>query len=382
MPTVQYRPLLAVGTIGVVLALHLAVDNGRMAALFIIGILLGVTLYHSAFGFTGVYRRFLLHGEARGIRAQLLMLAIATLLFAPVLAAGEVFGQPVAGAVAPVGVSMIFGAFLFGVGMQLAGGCGSGTLYSVGGGSPRMLVVLTAFCIGGFRASLDMGLWQLLPEWEPEALGEQFGWTRAALSQAGVLLLVAWCLRGHDRAPTDQVPRFWRGPWPLAAGAVLLAVLNFATLLLAGHPWTITWAFTLWAAKAAQMVGWDPSGAPFWTAPFQKQALGAGLLADVTSVMDIGLVIGAAMAASLAGRLTPRWRIPLPSLAAAVLGGLAIGYGARLSYGCNIGAFFSGVASTSLHGWVWIVAVLSGSSLGIRLRPRFGLDNEAPLQPR
>ena len=113
------------------------------------------------------------------------MLAAATLLFAPVLAAGEIFGQPVSGAVAPVGVSMFFGAFLFGIGMQLGGGCGSGTLYAVGGGSPRMLLVLTAFCGGGFWASLHMGAWQSLPEWEPQALGERFGWTVTALVQAG-----------------------------------------------------------------------------------------------------------------------------------------------------------------------------------------------------
>ncbi len=53
-----------------------------------------------------------------------------------------------------------------------------------------------------------------------------------------------------------------------------------------------------------------------------------------------------------------------------------MGYGARLSYGCNIGAFFSGVASTSLHGWVWIIAALIGSWLGVRWRPVFGLVNE------
>ena len=43
-------------------------------------------------------------------------------------------------------------------------------------------------------------------------------------------------------------------------------------------------------------------------------------------------------------------QIPPLSLAAAVIGGLLLGYGARLAFGCNIGAFFSGVVSGSLHG--------------------------------
>ena len=52
-----------------------------------------------------------------------------------------------------------------------------------------------------------------------------------------------------------------------------------------------------------------------------------------------------------------------------------LGYGARLAYGCNIGAFFSGVASGSLHGWVWIVMAAAGTVVGVRLRPLFGLRN-------
>ncbi len=66
-------------------------------------------------------------------------------------------------------------------------------------------------------------------------------------------------------------------------------------------------------------------------------------------------------------------RMPLFSVAAAIAGGLLLGYGARLAYGCNIGAFFSGVASTSLHGWVWIVAAVLGNVIGVRLRPLFRL---------
>jgi hypothetical protein len=63
------------------------------------------------------------------------------------------------------------------------------------------------------------------------------------------------------------------------------------------------------------------------------------------------------------------------SLMAAIIGGLLMGYGARIAYGCNIGAFFSGVASLSLHGWLWIVCALAGSVLGVRWRPLFGLSN-------
>ena len=92
--------------------------------------------------------------------------------------------------------------------------------------------------------------------------------------------------------------------------------------------------------------------------------------------MDLGIIAGALTAAGLAGRFAPSWRVPWRSLLAAILGGLLMGYGARLAFGCNIGAFFSGVASFSLHGWLWIVFALFGTWIGVKLRPLFGLSNE------
>ena len=59
------------------------------------------------------------------------------------------------GAIAPLGPSLIIGAFVFGIGMQLANGCGSGTLYTVGGGSGRMLIALAFFIVGSVIGSLS-----------------------------------------------------------------------------------------------------------------------------------------------------------------------------------------------------------------------------------
>ncbi|MCP6237340.1 YeeE/YedE family protein, partial [Klebsiella pneumoniae] len=80
------------------------------------------------------------------------------------------------------------------------------------------------------------------------------------------------------------------------------------------------------------------------------KALAAPVWEDITTVMDIGIMIGALLAAGLAGRFAPSLKIPVRSMVAAVIGGLLLGYGSRLAYGCNIGAYFSGIASGSLHG--------------------------------
>lgn len=345
-----------------------------------IGIVLGLTLYHAALGFTGAYRNFFLHKDVSGINAQLAMLALASVLFAPVLAGGEVFGHGVSGAVAPVGVSMFLGAFIFGIGMQLGGGCGSGTLYTAAGGDLRMILTLVFFCIGGFWGSLDLAWWKELPEIDAVSLGRVWGYGPAVLFQLLILAVVYLVLRrlgspSRSLWPPDgfTMQNLMRGPWPLLLGAGLLVFLNWATLLIAGHPWAITWGLTLWGAKSAVLLGWDPSSSSFWAGAFQQRALSGSVLFDTTSVMNIGIIIGAMLAAMLAGRLKPSVRIPPRALVASIIGGLILGYGARLAYGCNIGAFFSGVASTSLHGWVWIVAALAGNWVGVKLRPCFRL---------
>ena len=58
----------------------------------------------------------------------------------------------------------------------------------------------------------------------------------------------------------------------------------------------------------------------------------------------------------------------------AIVGGLIMGYGSVIAFGCNIGALFSGIASGSLHGWLWGISALAGNGLiiflSVFLRPR------------
>jgi len=364
-------------------AAALAGRQGRLGVLFLVGGGIGIALYHAAFGFTAAYRHAIVRREVTGVLAQIAMIALAMLAFAPVLAAGRIFGHGVVGAVAPVGVSVVVGSFLFGLGMQLGGGCGSGTLYTVGGGSARMLVTLVAFSAGTFSGSLDLGFWLALPRLPAISLAAALGWGPALALQGAVLAALWLALRRWGRGAPQRplwpglpgLRTLLTGPWPVLFTAALLALLNWVTLVVAGHPWSITWGFTLWGAEAARLAGWDPASSAFWTGGFPARALARGALADVTSVMNLGIVAGAFAAAGLAGRFAPRFRIAPRALLAAVIGGLLMGYGARLAFGCNIGAFFSGVASTSLHGWVWIVFALLGTWVGVRLRPAFGMAN-------
>ena len=95
----------------------------QQAMLFLVGGVIGLLLYHASFGFTSSWRVFIADRRGTGLRAQMLMLAAACLLFFPVLASGTpIFTDSVRGNVDPLGLSVAAGAFLFGVGMQLGGG--------------------------------------------------------------------------------------------------------------------------------------------------------------------------------------------------------------------------------------------------------------------
>lgn len=386
LPDIKSWPLVAASLLLAVGAWYLTdTVSGKQAALYLVGAVMGATLYHAAFGFTSSWRVFIADGRGAGLRAQMLMLAIACALFFPALASGSLFGSPVTGLVAPVGVSVAVGAFLFGIGMQLGGGCASGTLYTAGGGNTRMLVTLAAFVVGSVIATAHLHWWSALPHIAPTSLVKELGATPALALSLTVFALIAGGTvlverKVHGRLLRKDGATGWarllRGPWPLVAGAVLLAVLNYATLALAGRPWGVTSAFALWGAKASLVLGLDVSAWPFWQGAANKAALAAPVANDITSVMDIGIMVGALAAAALAGKFAPVWKLPLKSLAAAVIGGLLLGYGSRLAFGCNIGAYFSGIASGSLHGWLWLVAAFAGNAAGTRLRPLFGLEVE------
>ncbi len=363
--------------------------SGHHAVLFLLGAALGLVLYHAAFGFASGWRAFVAEGRGANLRAQMLMLAVASAIFLPVLDVGSLFGRGVGGAVAPAGVSVLVGAFLFGIGMQLGGGCASGTLYAVGGGSGRMVVTLVFFMAGSLLGTAQMPWWvSETPKLPAISLLEEWGLAGALSAQLAAFALIALATvaierRRHgrlDHGPRDGGrgirrvgwSRLLQGPWPLLCGAVLLALLNAATLGLAGHPWTISFGYTVWGAKAATAIGVDVAGWEFWTWAYPKQALADGILAQSTSVMNLGIIAGAFLAAGLAGSFGPVRNLSRRGALAAALGGLLMGYGARLAYGCNIGAYFSGIASGSLHGGIWLVAALLGTYVGLAFRPAFG----------
>ncbi|WP_345793842.1 YeeE/YedE family protein [Thauera sp. JM12B12] len=388
------RTFLISGGLAGVLAVTLAAGV-RQGLLALLGIGFGAVLQGARFGFTTGWRDFIERRDPQGLWAQMLLMVLAAVFTLPLIAGS---GGELVGAVAPLTISLVLGAFLFGAAMQLADGCGSGTLYKAGAGSPLSFVVLPTFAFGSFLGASHQPAWIALgglPAVDLLAFGWPTALTLTVAACALVALAAGRAARGGRARVASSAPqavardlvragtasfvaaapaaapamRGWARRWWL--GAALLAVLYLLHLLVAGQPWGIVYGMGVWGAKLVGALGWDLSGDAFWGVAPHAQRLVEPVLADVTSVTNIGLIYGA-IAAS-------RWNGPaefnLPSgrrLAAAAIAGLVMGYSARMAFGCNVGAYLGGIASASLHGWVWFALAFAGSIFGVRIRRRIG----------
>ena len=359
------RGLLLAAALAAVLAL--ALEAGlRFALLLAIGLGLGAVLEGLRFGFAGPWRAMIRERDPRGLLAQLLAIGLTAAVAIPLLAAhpGELVG-----AQAPIGTAMLLGAFVFGAAMQLVMGCGSGILVNAGSGNAMGLVALPMFVFGSFLGTLHLDGWARLGTLPVLALPNLLGPEPALLATLAGLAAVALPALALA-APGRRLP-----PLRLIVAALLLAALALANLVVAGQPWGVVYGLGLWGAKLAAGLGLDPGGHAFWQVPGNADRLRASLLTDVTSLTNLGLIGGAMIAARWGGRPAPQIG-PLSARAwiAVLLSGLVLGYSARLAFGCNVGAFFSGIATGSLHGWAWLVAAFLGSMLGLRLRRPLGLE--------
>jgi uncharacterized protein len=363
-------------------------NDWRMPALAIVGGLIGFVLFRASFGFSAAFRSLIEERNPYAFRAHAVMIGLASAAFLPLIAAGGIFGFKAFGPATTIGPAFMLGALMFGIGMQIGGGCASGTLFGLGGGNLKLLGTLAGFIAGSAIGASHMEYWWSLPAVEPVVLQNALGLWLALALQAGVLGLVFWLATRFGRAPTVEPDqglslgqKLLAGRWPLMWGAVALAVLNIATLVLSSRPWGETAAFVLWGSKIGDAVGLtDAAFWLYWQRPGYTEALEGSVLAEVTSVMDIAIVLGAVIAAAISGAFKLTLGGGIRPWTAAVLGGLLMGYGARLSNGCNISAYFSSLAAGNASGWLWLAVALVGCWLGLKLRPLFGLGRNAPAE--
>lgn len=164
---------------------------------------------------------------------------------------------------------------------------------------------------------------------------------------------------------------WFKNAWTYVVGAVLLSVFQIVTLAVSGDPWGVSGPFANWGAWLYQAVGGSVEKWYYFSSEGAQATLAGGFLKDPGSIRDLGIIIGALLATLLASQFKFKKIKSLKQVAAAILGGLLMGYGARIGFGCNIGALFSGIASLSLSGWVFAVFLFLGAVVGSKLLVKY-----------
>lgn len=376
----------------------LAVLWGRHGAatgwVWLLSCAIGWLLRRGEFGFSGPLRRALSRGDGTAlwpIAALLALLIVGSgLLFSLATPLG-LSPRPLR---APLSLSLVGGAFLFGIGMVMAGRCASGTLAAARWSDGRAPSTLAGLVAGVFVASLQR---PAIEAWLPVSLppvvlldGLTVGLAMGAqlVLLAGVMALLAVVLRALPRPCPREQPATpaASGDWLTGALTVVgLALLLLLLFAISGEPWKVLWGLAITGAHLAQALGWEPHSSAFWSAPSRLALLThpSQWWTHAAVVMDLGVLWGAVLAG--AGDRPPPAHGPsplAPSLPFQASGGFLMGWGGFFAYGCNISGFLGGVMSFSLHGWLWLFAALAGASCWLHLeRAASWLRSDSPNDP-
>ncbi len=145
---------------------------------------------------------------------------------------------------------------------------------------------------------------------------------------------------------------FWH---PLAAGT-LLGVALLLTFAITGHGLGASGFFARTAAWLASAIAPEWAASNSYFGPFVRSG---NPLASWISWEIVGVIIGGFLGATAAGR----FRLGIergPSISAgtrllsALVGGVLVGFGARLAQGCTSGVGLSGAGTLAVAGFVFL----------------------------
>lgn len=372
MVRVPWQVLVSIGGALVAMGILIVAEQvqARLALYWALGLGLSLVLQRGRLCFAGAFRDLFLMRNGTMMRAIIVGLAILTPVFALIEARAVPepgFGALAAGAhVVPLGLNLAVGGLMFGIGMVVAGGCVSGTLYRIGEGYLASWASLVGILLGLSLAAHSWNAWYAFTiesaplGWLPTSLG--YGGavvvTWAALATAFVTSLW-WETRGAQGSPQFAVAgrrapapvtlgqrlRAINGSilgqgWPPLAAVAALALLNVAAFLV-DTPLGVTGELAAWADRTAGLVGLAaPPLVGADTLAGCNLALGSFGMIGPSTLLDAGLVLGALLAALAAREFKVRMPRQRRRYVQSLVGGSLMGYGAGIGIGCTIGAFF------------------------------------------
>ncbi len=328
----------------------------------IVGVLLGFILQRGQFCMNSAFRDTIFMKDFTMFRAYLIALVI-MIIGANIL---EDIGTIVLKRQTFYPLANIIGGYIFGIGMVLAEGCGSGIIYRTGEGLLYAWVAVFCFLtsIGAttngilnpflmylkkesFTLSLsgrpNAALWQLIGD------GPAIKWSVIFVLSFVISLYV---LRGKPFSVKSREGF----SWPLTG--VLVGVIGVVAF----------WASQFWGGGFARGLSFAaPTGELFFTVLtgtaesrfFPMFSLGP-FQTTWAAFFIIGVPLGSYASAKTSGKF--KWRVPAArQLVTIMAGGVMMGFGAVLAGGCNVGQALTGFATLSVGSIVATFAMIAGN---------------------
>ncbi len=367
----------------------------ELGAFWVIGIAFGVILQRSRLCFAGAFRDLIMSGDGRLMRAIIVGLGVTTIGFGMLMTRfvpDPSFNVlPPNAHIQPVGYATVVGGVMFGIGMVLAGGCVTGTLWRMGEGYLNSWVAMIGILFGLWTASKTWDWWwdNDISKRDATWLPTNLGMTGSILLTLGVLALIYVAILWWEyRSPKMPAPKAKPAPqaftagehlkniwksifggrgWGYTTGALALGILSIIAYNLQS-PLGVTGGLALWADNAAKVVsaGGLPLKGGDMLAGCTSAAAGAEWLTIRTTTMS-GLVMGAFTASVLSGEFKIRFPHNIARYPQALVGGVAMGYASVIAIGCTVGAFFSSIPSLALSGWLYAIALGVGAFIGVQI---------------
>lgn len=380
--------------------------TGYILTSIFVGLAFGVFLQKSRFCFVSAFRDFVGFKDTRVLKGVLAGVFVLTIFWSVQATFGffRGFWTPA------WGLGSFIGGLVFGLGMTLAGGCASGTLYRAGQGYIQFWIVLLFMFVGYILFAFvfpvfEVHYFERLNPFEGTTAYLHFPWSPAVTGILAVALgiIVYAYVIGRSVLPEDPgggtpagtpvnsgvlpparsfaavelggrriagetrnhvlawftddrpIRRRLRDPWDARTAGIGMAIVAAVWFWVHGH-WAITGAEAQWAGWTLAQLGMDVENVRYWgTILFHDTAI----TITVDMLMIAALMVGSFLAAWFSGdfRIRTPNRNRLPNY---VVGGFLMGIGSRLAAGCNIANLFSGIALLSVHSVLAGLGILVG----------------------
>jgi len=368
----------------------------------LIGLGFGYALTRGDYGFAGLSNRTWRVGSTKLIRALMLMFVVSAVIVGAFVASKGIFNATTNPDginlwIRPISWGLLFGGILFGAGMAFSSCCATGVCQDIPIGFARAGITLIFFGVGVFLGFplMSSGFAQnslfTSASFNGVWFGDWFQWDGANGVIGGILItvllaaLVGAFAKWYQKKIAKNYPkvtvneeekeyttweRFFVKKWSLTQTALVIAILFGMLYAVSSAGWGASTVYGNWFGTILAKLGVDVQALVNYTGK-PASSFTTPLFASTHYMQNIGIIVGAFIGMLLSGNFTKTFvaglKIKPLEIALFAMGGLFMGFGTRISLGCNVGALYTPIADFSLSGWFYFFALFAGGYLGNKI---------------